>query len=369
MEYNRGYINENKDIQRPPAEITFYEELKALSISDKQKKPGTWKLSPWAVLKYIMGGEISGGITISPKYIGNQKVVEIAIASLLSDRALLLTGFPGTAKTWLAEHLAAAISGDSTLLIQGTSGTHEDLLKYGWNYASLISKGPTEEGLIPSPVMLAMQQGSIARIEELSRIPTETQDALLSILSEKTVSIPELRKLIPAQQGFNIIATSNDLDKGVYEMSSALRRRFNIVYMPLPTSVQEEIEIVTYRVNQLGRNLNIPLAEVKEKQVQKLVTLLRELRNGITEDGKTKLRKSGASLNPAVSINIIHEARILAQFFDNGEVKPQHMIANLINSIRHDSPEDAAVIQEYNETVLKKRDDYKEWYQAIKKEI
>ncbi|MEP7195038.1 MAG: AAA family ATPase [Saprospiraceae bacterium] len=358
--------SDNKEILRRTSETLFSEELEQLKKFDHGEKPAQWNLSPSAVVNFILGVKLPNGITISPKYFGQRKLIEIAVSSLLSDRALLLTGIPGTAKTWLSEHLAAAISGNSTLLIQGTSGTHEDLIKYGWNYASLIANGPTKEGLIPSPVLNAMNTGTIARIEEISRIPTETQDALISILSEKTISIPELNTQILAKRGFNIIATSNDMDRGIYEMSSALKRRFNIITMPLPQTSEEEVEIVNYRVNQLGRNLEINLAELKQKQLQKLVTLFRELREGKSEDGKTKIRATKAQLSPAVAISILHEARIFAHYFDKQEIKAEHIIPGLINTMLQESSDEMNILQEYNETILKKRPDYKDWYTVIK---
>ena len=78
----------------------------------------------------------------------------------------------------MSEHLAAAISGDSTLLVQGTAGTAEEAIRYGWNYARLLAEGPSPAALVPSPVMTAMRTGAIARIEELTRIPADVQDAL-----------------------------------------------------------------------------------------------------------------------------------------------------------------------------------------------
>ena len=203
--------------------------------TDDRPRPPHWQLSPWAVVTYLMGGTLGDGTVISPKYVGYRRLIEVAVATLATDRALLLLGVPGTAKSWVSEHLAAAISNDSTLLIQGTSGTAEEAIRYGWNYARLLAEGPSPQALVPSPVMVAMERGSIARIEELTRIPAEVQDALITILSEKTLPIPELGEETQALRGFNVIATANDRDKGINELSSALRRRFNTVVMPLPT--------------------------------------------------------------------------------------------------------------------------------------
>src|SRR5215218_4934026 len=224
------------DVLRAHAEDAYAGELRELAAADDRPRPPSWRLSPWAVATYVLGGTLPNGVRITPKYLGSERLVEIAVASLATDRALLLLGVPGTAKTWLGEHLAAAISGTSTLVVQGTAGTPEEALRYGWNYARLLAEGPTRAALVPSPILRAMEEGSLARIEELTRIPSDVQDALISILSEKTLAIPELDQEVQARPGFNIIATANNRDKGVNELSSALKRRLTTVVLPLPES-------------------------------------------------------------------------------------------------------------------------------------
>src|SRR5687767_1217804 len=179
-------------ILREHAEQLYAQELDELQKADEGKKPSNWKLSPQSVVTYLVGGKLKNGFEISPKYIGNKRLMEIAVATLATDRALLLYGLPGTAKSWVSEHLAAAISGDSTLLVQGTAGTSEEQLRYGWNYAHLLAHGPSAEALVPSPLLHAMRAGKIARVEELTRIPADVQDSLITVLSEKTLPIPEL---------------------------------------------------------------------------------------------------------------------------------------------------------------------------------
>ena len=219
---------------RPHAEDAFAHELAALAAADDRPRPARWRLSPWAVSTYLLGGELPDGTVITPKYVGPRRIVEVAVSTLATDRALLLLGVPGTAKTWVSEHLAAAVSGDSTLLVQGTAGTAEEAVRYGWNYAQLLANGPSRDALVPSPVMRAMAEGRTARVEELTRIPADVQDSLITVLSEKTLPIPELGEEVQAVRGFNLIATANDRDRGVNELSSALRRRFNTVVLPLP---------------------------------------------------------------------------------------------------------------------------------------
>src|ERR1700760_2507025 len=232
---------------RRHAEQAYATELAALAAADDRPRPPSWRLSPQAVVTYLLGGVLPDGTEISPKYVGPRRLIEVAVATLATDRALLLLGVPGTAKTWVSEHLAAAVSGDSTLLVQGTSGTPEEAIRYGWNYARLLAEGPTPAALVPSPVMTAMQEGRIARVEELTRIPSDVQDALITVLSEKTLPVPELKTEVQAVKGFNLIATANDRGRGVNELSSALRRRFTTAALPLPASAEDEVGIVARR--------------------------------------------------------------------------------------------------------------------------
>ncbi|KPV48094.1 ATPase, partial [Kouleothrix aurantiaca] len=258
-----------------------------------------WKLSPWAVATYLLGGTLPDGTAISPKYIGQRRLIEIAIATLATDRGLLLIGVPGTAKSWVSEHLAAAIAGDSTMLIQGTAGTSEEAIRYGWNYARLLADGPSDAALVASPLLRAMREGKIARIEELTRIPADVQDTLITVMSEKTLPVPELNSEVQAVRGFNIIATANDRDRGVNELSSALKRRFNTVVLPLPDTLEEEVTIVQGRVAALSRALELPAELPALDEIRRIVTVFRELRAGVTADGKTKLKSPSGTLSTA----------------------------------------------------------------------
>src|SRR5947207_1295095 len=221
---------------RLTAEETYAEELEALAKMDDKPRPPGWRLSPQAAVIYLIGGKLKNGIEITAKYIGNRRLIETAVATLATDRALLLLGVPGTAKSWVSEHLAAAISGSSQMLIQCTAGTDENQIRYGWNYALLLAKGPSREALVATPLMRAMEEGRIVRFEELTRMGSDVQDTLITVLSEKLLPIPEINSAVAAVRGFNLIATANTRDKGVNELSSALKRRFNVVVLPLPAT-------------------------------------------------------------------------------------------------------------------------------------
>ncbi|MBS1992030.1 MAG: AAA family ATPase [Cyanobacteria bacterium SZAS LIN-3] len=355
-----------KNVLRQHAENQYEQELAALAKCDKKEKPPNWKLSPASVLLYLIGGTSDDGVTITPKYVGNRRLLEIAISTLATDRALLLLGVPGTAKTWVAEHLTAAISGDSTMLVQGTAGTSEESIRYGWNYARLLADGPSMNALVSSPVMQAMKLGKIARVEELTRIPADVQDSLITILSEKTLPIPELGDEVQAVEGFNLIATANDRDKGVNELSSALKRRFNIVVLPVPATIEEEVEIVLRRTTELGRALSLPAEPPAMEEIRRVVQIFRELRSGVTTDGKTKLKSPSGSLSTAEAISVMNNGLALAGHFGDGVIKADDLAAGIVGAIVKDPVQDAIVLKEYLETVVKEREGWKDLYRSCR---
>ena len=353
-------------ILRQHAETQFASELSALAEIDTRHRPPNWKLSPWAVSTYLLGGELENGITISAKYVGNQRLIEIAIATLATDRALLLYGVPGTGKSWVSEHLAAAISGDSTLLIQGTAGTSEEAIRYGWNYAELLAKGPSMRAIVESPLMKGMATGKIVRVEELTRMPADVQDTLITVLSEKLLPIAELGEDIQASKGFNLIATANNRDKGVNELSSALKRRFNTVILPVPTHADEEVQIVQKRVESLGRALELPAEPPALEEIRRVVTIFRELRTGITEDGKTKVKSPSSTLSPAEAISVVSSGMALAAHFGDGSLSADDLAAGVQGAVVKDPVQDAVVWKEYLETVVKEREGWKDIYRACR---
>jgi MoxR-like ATPase len=353
-----------ESVLRQHAEQQYAEELAALAKIDDRQRPPNWTLSPWAVRTYLLGGTLPGGFVVSPKYIGNARLIEIAIATLATDRALLLYGVPGTAKSWVSEHLAAAVAGDSTLLIQGTAGTDESAIRYGWNYARLLVEGPSPAAIVVSPMMHAMQAGKIARIEELTRIPAEVQDTLITILSEKTLPVPELGMEVQARKGFNVIATANNRDKGVNELSSALMRRFNTVVLPTPATLDEEVDIVERRVASLGRALELPAEKPALEEIRRVVTVFRELRAGVTEDGKTKVKSPSGTLSTAEAISVMTSGLTMAAYYGDGALHAADLAAGITGAIVKDPVQDRVVWLEYLQTVVKERDGWKDLYRA-----
>lgn len=354
----------NSQILRQPAEVEFRSELQALVEHDGDAKPAGWKLSPKAVLTYLMGGKCNGS-SISAKYIGDPRLMETAIATLATDRALLLLGVPGTAKSWVSEHLAAAISGDSTRVIQCTAGTDENQVRYGWNYAQLLAKGPSREALVPTPLFRCMSEGALCRLEELTRMGSDVQDTLITVLSEKMLPIPELNDIVFATRGFNIIATANNRDKGVNELSSALKRRFNVVVLPLPAGMDEEVKIVTKRVAEMSESLQLAPPKNVVEEIGKVLTIFRELRMGSTADGKVVIKTPSSTLSTAEAIAVVVGGISHACWFADGRLSHESLSSSLIGAIVKDPVQDKTVLEEYLETVVKKRKDFAGYYATM----
>lgn len=352
------------EVLREPAERTYAVELEALRQNDPDEVPAPWRLSPRAVLTYVTGAKkplkatIDGKtleVPITRKFFGDDTIVERAIVTLASERALLLVGDPGTGKSWLSEHLAAAICGESTLTIQGTAGTTEEQIKYSWNIARIIAEGPKPENMIASPCMIAMRAGKLFRFEEITRCVGDVQDALVSICSDKAIAVPELpgQNMVFARPGFNIIATANSRDQGVNELSAALKRRFNYVHIPVVADQKTEVEIVGTRSAELLQRYRIP-AKVERPVLELLATVFRELREGVTSDG-VKVAKPSTTLSTAEAIGVALDAAIHSRHFGSGSVGPGDVGRNLIGSIVKEDLGDVKVLKEYLNLVAKKR--------------
>lgn len=342
------------EVLRPPVEVKYAEELLYLESKDTGRKPFSWRLSPKMVRIFVLGSRDSDGLDrkIAQKWYGHVALVEKAIVTLASDRGLLLIGDPGTGKSWLAELLSAAVCNKSTYVVQGTAGTTEDQIKYSWNVAQVIANGQSQDSLIASPIMAAMQRGHLGRFEELTRCTSDVQDALISILSEKYISIPELGddNVVFAQPGFNLIATANSRDRGVNDLSSALKRRFNFVQIPIVTNKRSEKAIVELRVKDLLERNKFDV-EIPPALLDVLLQTFADLRLAAASATSDDERLESA-LSTAEQIGVVEDAILHGQFFSDAELKPEFLARTLVGTLVRRMPEDLNVMNKFWHAVV-----------------
>lgn len=354
-------------ILRQSAEQKYADELLRLKENDKAPKPTGWELSAHAVRKFILGDK---ALDITQKFYGDDALVDRSLVTLMGKQGLMLVGEPGTAKSMLSELFSAGISGNSNHTVQGSAGTTEDHIKYSWNYALLLSQGPTEQALIASPIYHAMKHGKIARFEEITRCPAEIQDVMISLLSEKRMMIGEMGQdyALEAKAGFNVIATANLRDRGVHDMSSALKRRFNFETVKAIKDKNFEIELINA---QLKNELKDLYKEVKIHQsvIDILVTVFNELRTGQSQDGG-HLKVPDAVMSSAEAVNVAHNACLQAIYLGNGELTARHIGEQITGVVFKDNKDDAKKMSYYLDTVIKERGkkdkEWQEFYQGSK---
>ena len=350
--------------QRPAAEIMYAAELDKLAREDAGRpRPQGWSLAPESVLRFIMGDAKSG---ISPKFVGRRSFLERCIVALATNRGLMLIGEPGTAKSYLSELLAAAICRDSTLAIQGSAGTTDDHIKYSWNYALLLAEGPTENSLVPAPLYYGMRLGKIVRFEEITRCPIEIQDILLSILSDRVMAIPEFRgenRMLYAATGFNVIATANTRDRGVNEMSAALKRRFNFETVHPIDNLADEVALVQRETDRMLQRSTVPMT-LRPEMTELLVTTFHELRNAKTADGNA-LEPLTTAMSTAEAVSTGYAASLHAYYYGAKRVEPAHLVNHLAGTALKDSPDDLKKLRHYFNHVVKGRTGaWRDYYQA-----
>ena len=361
---------------KPPVEVKYKEELEALKSNDMGRRPENWMLSPKAVRTFILGStqpiEYEGKeVRIGKKYYGNDVLVERCIVTLAGNRGLMLVGEPGTAKTMLSELLSAAISGVSTNTIQGTAGTTEDMIKYSWNYALLLAKGPSREALVPAPLYIGMERGILTRFEEITRTPAEIQDSLISVMSDKILNVPELGDsgFLFARPGFNVIGTANTRDKGVNEMSSALKRRFNFETVMPVREVAVEKQIIINEVNQLARESHVHM-EADEDVAQLLASTYHELREGISSYGH-RIDKPSAIMSTAEAVSVYYQTMLTGYYYGEKRMSVDCLVQNLVGAVSKENKEDLGKVREYFNTVVKDKSGkegglWKQYYDARK---
>ncbi|MET9427515.1 MULTISPECIES: AAA family ATPase [unclassified Streptomyces] len=352
-------------------EDRYADELAFLAAYDDGPRPPGWRLTPRAVVVFVCGSggeELEAGdgrrLVVSRKFVGDRALVERCVVTLAGERGLLLVGEPGTAKSMLSELLAAAVCGTSTLTVQGTAGTTEDQLRYGWNYAMLLAKGPSREALVPSPVLTAMVRGAVARVEEVTRCLPEVQDSLVSLLSERRMSVPELAGTgeagregedgtVHAAPGFTLIATANLRDRGVSEMSAALKRRFNFETVGPIDDLAAETELVRAQATAALARGGAPFA-LDEAVLEALVTAFRDLRTGRSAEG-WEVERPSTVMSTAEAVQVATSMGLGAAYLGNGRDVVRTLPGHLLGTVRKDDPADHGRLLGYWDGPVRRR--------------
>lgn len=360
-----------KAVQREPAELRFDDELTALGAKDAGPRPVGWRLTPQAVRDFILGRKDKlDGVRVERKIFGNDALVERAIVTLVGERGLLLVGEPGTAKSLLSELLAAGISGTSTLTVQGGAGVVEENIRYSWNYSTLLKSGPSMAALVPGPLYHAMTRGQMLRFEEVTRCPIEVQDSLIPVLSDRILHVPELQdealSVVLSKPGFNVIATANLKDRGVNEMSSALKRRFNFETMQPLARLSEQVALVKREV---GRQLTDEAIDVElgEDVVTLIVTAFNEMRSGAVEG--TAIEPPSTVLSTAEMISITYSAAVSSFYFSTDAVRPSDLSRYLVGAVIKDDDDDIRRFKDYLRVIKRKRADDSAWQDFAREHV
>ncbi|MCL2422578.1 MAG: AAA family ATPase [Micrococcales bacterium] len=338
---------------RPPVEQTYAAELARLAEADSSPRPEGWKLSPRAVRAFVVGDDKLG---VTRKFYGDDALVDRCVVTLMSNRGLLLVGEPGTAKSMLSELFAAAVSGDSTITVQGSSGTTTDQITYSWNYALLLDRGPTPQALVPGPLHRAMTVGALCRFEEVTRVTPEIADVLIGLLSDKVLHVPELDGddgHLFAARGFNLIATANLRDRGVHEMSSALKRRFSFETVRPIGDRRLEVQLVREQTDALLQAADVD-TRMNLDVVDLLVTAFADLRTGSTAEG-TVVERPTAVMSAAEAVAVGYAATLDAHYLGDGTVTSHHVARQLIGTVLKDEPADGTKLRHYIDVVVKER--------------
>ena len=347
---------EPQKLQRPPAEVQYAQQLALLAEQDNQPRPPGWVLSLNAARRFILGDEKLG---IERKIVADVASIERMLVTLATGRGLMLVGEPGTAKSMLSELLATAISGTSSLTIQGGASITEDQIKYSWNYAMLINDGPSLKALVPAPLYQGMRDGKVVRFEEITRAPLEVQDCLLGMLSDRVMTIPELNaehNLLYAQEGFNIIGTANTRDRGVNEMSAALKRRFDFETVFPIMDFQQELDLVAAASNRLLEKSAIPHI-VPVEVLELLVTTFRDLRGNEKSAGKgdSAMDRLTAVMSTAEAVNVAHAVGVRAWFLEQRSGEPADLVECIAGTVVKDNADDRAKLRRYFEQKVAKK--------------
>ncbi|HEY8301634.1 MAG TPA: MoxR family ATPase [Jatrophihabitans sp.] len=197
--------------------------------------------------------------------VGRAHEIELLGAALASGAHVVLEGPPGTGKSTLLRAVAAA-QDVAFLLVEGNAELTPARLVGHFDPARVLADGYTEEIFVDGPLVAALRSGGLLYLEELNRVPEETLNVLITVMSEGELHVPRLGR-VPAAPGFRMVAAMNPFDAvGTARISAAVYDRTCRIAMGYQ-SAADELSIVERQAS-----------EVPDEWRERVVDLVRRTR-------------------------------------------------------------------------------------------